>query len=318
MPVPLCTRFYQKPVLHMRNVSLKFPTLNQKTGECLLAAVVIARATSFLFSKLLLESMTPTNLLAVRFLIAFALLAILFRKKLCGLQWKTILRGMLLGGIFFSVMAAELLALRTAPSSTVSFLENTAIVFVPLLESILLRRLPKLSILLSIALALCGIALLTLGGGETSFSAQPGIFFGLLAAMLYAVAILVTDSLSRRDDPLTLGILQVGFIGVFALIVTCLFGQPHLPQTAVQWEMILMLAVVCSGFGFTLQPVAQRYTTAERTGMFCALSPVTAAILGHLVLKEQFGLSSLLGAILVLAGILLSNRMRTKEAAQSA
>ena len=66
----------------MRNVSLKFPTLNRKTGECLLAAVVIARATSFLFSKLLLESMTPTNLLAVRFLIAFALLAILFRKKL--------------------------------------------------------------------------------------------------------------------------------------------------------------------------------------------------------------------------------------------
>ena len=51
--------------------------------------------------------------------------------------------------------------------------------------------------------------------------------------------------------------------------------------------------------------------------MFCALSPVTAAILGHLVLKEQFGLSSLLGAILVLAGILLSNRMRMKEAAQS-
>ena len=78
---------------------------------------------------------------------------------------------------------------------------------------------------------------------------------------------------------------EVGFIGVFALIVTCLFGQPQLPKTAGQWEMILMLAVVCSGFGFTLQPVAQRYTTAERTGMFCALSPVTAAILGHLVLK---------------------------------
>ena len=34
--------------------------------------------------------------------------------------------------------------------------------------------------------------------------------------------------------------------------------------------------------------------------------------------KERFGLSSLLGAILVLAGILLSNRMRMKEAAQSA
>lgn len=46
--------------------------------ELLLAAVISARATSFIFSKLALEAMDTFNLLAVRCLLAFAVLAVLF------------------------------------------------------------------------------------------------------------------------------------------------------------------------------------------------------------------------------------------------
>ena len=42
--------------------------------EILMAAVISARATSFMFNKMLLEDMSPFNLLAMRFLIAFCLL----------------------------------------------------------------------------------------------------------------------------------------------------------------------------------------------------------------------------------------------------
>ena len=45
--------------------------------ELLLAAVISARATSFIFSKLALEAMDTFNLLAVRCLLAFAGLAAL-------------------------------------------------------------------------------------------------------------------------------------------------------------------------------------------------------------------------------------------------
>lgn len=283
--------------------------LNQKTGELLLAAVIIARASSFLFSKIVLQTMTPMTLMAVRFLIAFCFLVLLFHKKLRHICLHTFLKGMLLGFAFFSVLAAEFTALQTTPSSTVSFLENTAIVFVPIFEGILHRRFPSISTILSLVLAMLGISLLTLGSG---LSLQNGAIFGLFAAVLYAVAIILTDRLSRQGDSLVLGILQVGFMGFFACIAAFLLETPRLPSGRTEWGLVLALALVCSGFGFTMQPVAQSYTTAERASMFCALSPVAAAILGWLVLKESFGISGFLAIILIMAGILISTSAKQK------
>ena len=142
----------------------------------------------------------------------------------------------------------------------------------------------------------------------------------LLAALLYAGAILLTARLSREDEPLTLGILQIGFIGLFGWIVAALFETPTLPRDGVTWGAIGYLALVCSCFGFTLQPMAQRYVSAERAGLFCALNPLTAALLGALFLGERLGLAGLLGAGLILLGILVQrgkgrSRVRRQEIA---
>ena len=71
--------------------------------------------------------------------------------------------------------------------------------------------------------------------------------------------------------------------------------------------MILMLAVICSSFGFAMQPVAQKVISAETAGILTALNPLTTTILGIVVLREAFGLSNIIGAILILAGITLHN-----------
>lgn len=52
--------------------------LNRTQAELLLAAVIVARSGSFLLSKIVLRRMTPLNLLSVRFVMAFALLAPIF------------------------------------------------------------------------------------------------------------------------------------------------------------------------------------------------------------------------------------------------
>lgn len=66
----------------------------------------------------------------------------------------------------------------------------------------------------------------------------------------------------------------------------------------------LRLAIVCSGFGFTFQPVAQSCTTAQRASMLCALSPVSSAILGGCILDEDMGPKAIPGAVLVMTSIL--------------
>ena len=73
--------------------------LTRRHAELLLAGVIVARATSYLFSKLILEGMGMFNLLGVRFALAFALLFVLFFPRLKSMNRKTFIAGAVMGGI---------------------------------------------------------------------------------------------------------------------------------------------------------------------------------------------------------------------------
>jgi len=277
--------------------------LTRKAGEILLAAVILARSTSFVMIKIGLQSMGTFTLLGLRFLLAFICLLPFGWIRLKQADGKTIYRGMLLGLAFFLVMAAEVSGIKRIDGSTVAFLENTALVIVPVFEAFLLRRLPKKLVVVSALITLCGVGLITLKDGGFSFSM--GEFFSLTAAVFYAAAIILTDRVSKESDPLTLGILQVGFMGFFSIIAAFVVETPRLPAGSTEWGVILALALVCTGFGYTLQPLAQRTTTSERAGLFCALGPIGAAVTGFLVLGESFGPTEVLGIALILLGMFL-------------
>lgn len=279
--------------------------LGRRASEILLALVIIARATGYLFSKLGMTGLGLFNLLALRFLLAFVLLGVIFAPRLRRIDRKSFRAGLIMGGLYFLVMTAELSGLKCTASSTVSFLENTAIVLVPLFAAAAYRRAPGGKAVLCAAVTLAGVGFLTLGGG-VRFGL--GEVFSIAAASLYACAILTTDRLTHKGDinSLTAGIVQVATIGVLSLIASCIMETPRLPQGGTEWLSVLALALVCSGFGFTLQPVAQAGTTAERAGMFCALNPLVASVLGVVFLRERIGGQGILGAALILSGILLS------------
>ena len=283
---------------------MKSLRLTRRSAEMLLAAVITARATSYLFSKLILKGMGMFNLLGVRFSLAFALLVLLFFPRLKSASRKTVAAGAVMGGMYFLVVAAELSGLKRMSSGNASFLVNTAIVIVPLLQALISRRLPGGKVILSTLLCMSGVAVLTLGG-SVGFGA--GECFCLLAALLYAATIVITDRLSHSGiDTLAAGVIQVGVIGAVSLLMSFLTETPRQPSGTGEWFGILMLAVVCSCFGFTLQPVAQSGTTAERAGIFCALNPIVASALGVLFLHEPFTVKTVTGGLLILFGILLS------------
>lgn len=278
--------------------------LTRRHAELLLAGVIIARATSYLFSKLILTGMGLFNLLGARFVLAFALLFVLFFPRLKSMSRKTFTAGAAMGSMYFLVVTAELSGLKRMSSGNASFLVNTAIVLVPLLQALIKKRFPQGKVILSVLLCMLGVAVLTLGG---SMGFGTGERFCLLAAFLYACTILVTDRLSHGGiDTLAAGVVQVGVIGALSLTASFLTETPRLPNGTMEWLGIVMLAVVCTGFGFTLQPVAQSGTTAERAGMFCALNPMVAAGLGIAFLHEPFTGKTIVGGILILFGIIFA------------
>ncbi|MGM9591742.1 MAG: DMT family transporter [Oscillospiraceae bacterium] len=286
--------------------------MSRRQAELLLAAVILTRSTGYLFSKAGIESLGVFNLLAARFLMAFALLSVIFFRRFKGVKPCDILRGAVLGGVFALVMALELIALKTTDTSTASFLENTAIIFVPLIEALLSRRAPERTALISAAAAVAGVALLTLGSGGFGFTS--GELYCLCAALLYALAIIITDRFSRRGDGLMIGVMQVGFIGIYALAASFIFETPRLPSGGTEWGVILALAIVCTCVGFTFQPVAQAHLSSECSGLFCALSPVFASLLGVVFLCEPVTLQGVCGSALILFSLCIPHIFARKAA----
>ena len=156
--------------------------------------------------KLALADMGIFNLLAIRFLLAFILLAVIFRKRLGCTGKNELVSGAIVGLLFFLVMSSELTGLITTDSSTIALLENCAIIFVPLFTAVLHRKLPDMKTMLCACIAMMGVSCLTTQIGNLT----AGMLFGLLAAALYAVAIIVTDKVSHRStDTLCIDIVQL-------------------------------------------------------------------------------------------------------------
>lgn len=280
----------------------------QKKSEILLASVIIARSTSLIFSRIALGSFGTFNLLALRFGVAFIMLAVIFARRLISIKWRELLAGVLLGVMFTALLTLELFGLKATDSGTTSFIENSAMIFVPVFQMILFRKMPTVPNCVRIALALSGIGVLTLGKSEGLL--KSGSLFLIGAALMYAAVIMATAAFSRKYDPLMLGITQVGTVAVLSFILSLIFESPRLPRTGSEWAMILALAIVCSGFGFTLQPLAQRGTTAERAGMMCAISPVSAAALGIIFLGEQLSPAKAVGCALIMLSLVIEPVMK--------
>lgn len=77
----------------------------QKKSEIPLASVIIARSTSLIFSRIALGSFRTFNLLALRFGVAFIILAAIFARRLISIKWRELLAGVLLGVMFTALLS---------------------------------------------------------------------------------------------------------------------------------------------------------------------------------------------------------------------
>lgn len=284
--------------------------LSTRQATILLAFVISARATSFMFSKICLTHMNAFSLIALRFTTASVILFLLFgRKILQSLKKENICSGIVIGSVFYLVLVSEHTGLKTTPASSAAFIENLAIIIVPFLECMLEKTLPSAKTLFVAVLAVVGVGILTMGGTDIGFSF--GTVFLFAAAFLYAVGIILTAQLVKNGESFVIGFFQVTTTGVLAWGHVLLHGDFTMPQSSSQYVMILLLAVVCTCFGFTLQPVAQSRLSAETAGSFCALAPLVAAVCSCVFLKERFTGYSFGGAVLILLALAIQSGLIT-------
>jgi len=85
-----------------------------------------------------------------------------------------------------------------------------------------------------------------------------------------------------------------------------LYTQP--PGLAMQGILAVIFIGLSSGVGYVLWLWALKNTTPTRVTVFLSLSPITAAVLGALILSEPFTPGILVGLIGVAGGLWLATR----------
>jgi len=277
--------------------------MNSRKAELLMASVSLAWGSSYLLMKVGLNSIHPFNLIALRFGIAFVCMTLIFLFRFRNLTISLLRKGIFLGVLLFLIFTGMVLGVNNTTASTAGFLTSTTVILVPILESILRRKLPDRTVLISILMVVIGLYLLTV---KDTVALDKGTVYCLLGALFYAIYIIVLDRIAKNEDTLLISIIQLGVASLLGIFFMLGFETPALPETSAQWGAIICLGLICSAYGFLVQPIAQRYTTPEKIGLIFSLEPVFSAILSYVFLHEVLDIKGYAGAALIFAGVVLS------------
>lgn len=284
--------------------------LNSKKAELLMASVSLAWSSSYLLMKVGLDGIGPFNLIALRFGIAFICMTIVFLPRFHAITKQVLVTSILMGVLLFLLFTALVYGVKYTTASMAGFLASTTVIMVPVLESIMKRRLPKRSVIFSIFFAITGLYLLIV---KDTFSLDKGSVFCLLAALFYAIYIVSLGRIAKNQDMLLISIIQLGVTALLGSLLMIFFEYPALPATPIQWGAILGLGLICSAYGFVVQPIVQRYTTSEKIGLIFSLEPVFSAILSYIFLHEILGAKGYIGAALIFTGVVFSEITKMKR-----
>ena len=130
-------------------------------------------------------------------------------------------------------------------------------------------------------------------------------------AVCYALQIIFIERYSARHSLAGLSFLQVAATAAFSLAAIPVLAASHLEAfrfhlTSGLIFAVIVTAVFTTAIAYPLLVWGQSHTSAANTALILAGEPVFAAITSYIVLHERLGARALLGAGLILGGILVA------------
>lgn len=178
-----------------------------------------------------------------------------------------------------------------------------------LLGLLLRRERPEPGWTTATALAVAGAALLV-GAGSGGGAVDPlGVLLAVAAGAAYAAYVLAGKALLDRGAPptATMAVLFSGGAVLLAplLATPLLAGELAWLATPRGLGMAAWLGVVTAGVAYVLYARGLRGLPPASVATYTLAEPLTAALLGVVVLGERPGAAAVVGALLVVSGLLL-------------
>ena len=280
-------------------------------GDMMMLAATMIFGAMTIFSKQILAELEVFNMVALRFLIAFAVCFAVFRKRYRSMDRETVIHSWILGTFLFVSYLCMVIGCKYTTASNAGFMMSLVAFFTPLIIWVQEHKAPSGTQAASIIITLIGVGMMCLSG---SFTLNKGDLVCILCAFFYAFQMLYTERYAEKHDPVVLGTFQLIFVSVYGFIFSLILEDGfRLPVSPAGWGQLLYLALGCGALGFILQTAAEKYSSAGHATIIYASQPVFVAVFSHLMLGEPITLRQIAGIVIVFIGVLITVKPKNQN-----
>ncbi|MFZ0821340.1 MAG: DMT family transporter [Candidatus Acidiferrales bacterium] len=279
-------------------------------ADLALAACTLVWGATFVLVKGALRDASVFAFIATRFVISTALMAAIFWRPLQKTTRAEIRAGASLGLLMFSGYVFQTVGLLSTTPSKAAFITGSSVVMVPILHGIFWKSRIGPWVWAGAASAFAGLYLLTVPkSGLTGLNHGDLIVGG--CAVAFALHILFVGHFSPKYSVGALSFHQVAATMALSLVALPIVTLTHLEPFRFRLTPELLLALVvtaafATAFAFSVQVWAQKHTSPSHTAILFSLEPVFAGLTSFLFFGERLSTRALIGAALILAGIVLA------------
>lgn len=269
-----------------------------------LTAVTVIWGGGFVASDMALESLLPFQIMAIRFLLASALMGAASIRELKSAGLREIRAGVLMGISLFVGFAFQIVGLQYTTPSKNAFLTALNVVMVPFIAFAVLKKKISAKSIAGAVMAVVGVGLLSL---EKNLSLGLGDALTLICAVGFAFQIFFTSEFVKKYRAVVLNFVQMLTAVALSAVSMLLFRETEFHVTTKGWLSVLYLGAVSTALCYLLQTASQKYVDETKAAIILSMESVFGTLFSILILHEQVTLRMACGCAIILAAVIVSN-----------
>ena len=268
--------------------------------------------TAFIAQDTGMDNIGPLTFNAARFLVGFVAIlpfALIFEKKKIvsqiNLDRKRFIKYLVFMGFsLFLGTSLQQASLQYTNVANAAFFTVFYVPLVPILLFFLYSQKVHWSIWPSIALCVYGVYLLS---NFSDSEIMKGDALVILCSLFWAFHIIFAGKFMKIFDiPMFYAALQAVFVATLSIISAYTFEDVVLSNILLEGSSIIYAGVLSGGIAFTLQMFAQKNIDEAPAAIIYSLEGVFAALAGWIILNQILNLDNIIGCLLILFAVILS------------
>ena len=195
-------------------------------------------------------------------------------------------------------------ALQYTNIANAAFFTVFYVPFVPIILFLIYKEKVHWSIWPSIALCIVGVYLLT---DFSNAEIMLGDALVILCSIFWALHIIYAGKFMQKFNiPIFYAALQAAFVFSLSIFFAFIFEEVILSNILLELSSILYSGALSGGIAFTLQMYAQKNIEEAPAAIIYSLEGVFAAIAGWIILDQFLKFNNIIGCLLILFAVILS------------